>query len=173
MLFQPHRVYADSDLMAEFAGAFGDADTVQVLDIYAASEEPIAGVTAEALVREIGREGVAYAGSMPEGVGALVKGAKGWGCDFDAGGGECFGGGGDVAGGAGTLSLDHVSDGVMSSAGSSSGRSSSSRKILLISSVCFSWALILYTRSEVPVACESGCCAGVRGCGDCSRDALA
>ena len=62
--------------MAEFAGAFGDADTVQVLDIYAASEEPIAGVTAEALVREIGRDGVVYAGSTADGVAALVKEAK-------------------------------------------------------------------------------------------------
>ena len=43
--------------MAEFAGAFGDADTVQVLDIYAASEEPIAGVTAEALVAAMAKAG--------------------------------------------------------------------------------------------------------------------
>jgi UDP-N-acetylmuramate--alanine ligase len=62
--------------MAEFAGAFGDADTVQVLDIYAASEEPIAGVTAEALVQEIGRGGVDYAGSVGDGVAALVKEAR-------------------------------------------------------------------------------------------------
>ena len=33
--------------------AFKDADGVEVLDIYAASEEPIEGVTAEALVRRI------------------------------------------------------------------------------------------------------------------------
>ncbi len=37
--------------MTEFAGAFEDADRVQVLDIYAASEEPIAGVDAPALVK--------------------------------------------------------------------------------------------------------------------------
>ena len=51
--------------MAEFAGAFGDADTVEVLDIYAASEEPIAGVDAQALVKAIGAHGkarVEYAG---------------------------------------------------------------------------------------------------------------
>jgi UDP-N-acetylmuramate--alanine ligase len=76
VLFQPHRYTRTRDLMAEFAGAFGDADTVQVLDIYAASEEPIAGVTAEALVREIGREGVVYAGSIGDGVAALVKEAR-------------------------------------------------------------------------------------------------
>jgi UDP-N-acetylmuramate--alanine ligase len=76
VLFQPHRFTRTRDLMAEFAGAFGDADTVQVLDIYAASEEPIAGVTGEGLVHKIGRAGVKYAGSMGEAVGRLVREAK-------------------------------------------------------------------------------------------------
>jgi UDP-N-acetylmuramate--alanine ligase len=76
VLFQPHRFTRTRDLMTEFAGAFGDADTVQVLDIYAASEEPIAGVTAEALVQEIGRDGVEYAGSMGEAVGRLLRETK-------------------------------------------------------------------------------------------------
>jgi UDP-N-acetylmuramate--alanine ligase len=62
--------------MAEFAGAFGDADRVEVLDIYAASEEPIAGVTAEALVKEIAAKGVEYAASVPAAVAALVREAK-------------------------------------------------------------------------------------------------
>jgi UDP-N-acetylmuramate--alanine ligase len=76
VLFQPHRYTRTRDLMGEFAGAFGDADRVEVLDIYAASEEPIAGVTAEALVKEIGAKGVEYAASVPEAVAALVRGAK-------------------------------------------------------------------------------------------------
>ena len=76
VLFQPHRFTRTRDLMTEFAGAFGDADFVEVLDIYAASEEPIAGVTAQALVKEIGRAGVAYAGSVAEGVEALARDAK-------------------------------------------------------------------------------------------------
>ena len=76
VLFQPHRCTRTRDLMTEFAGAFGDADFVEVLDIYAASEEPIAGVTAQALVKEIGRAGVAYAGSVAEGVEALAREAK-------------------------------------------------------------------------------------------------
>jgi UDP-N-acetylmuramate--alanine ligase len=37
----------------EFSGAFKDADTVIVLPIYAASEEPIPGVTAERLAERI------------------------------------------------------------------------------------------------------------------------
>jgi UDP-N-acetylmuramate--alanine ligase len=75
VLFQPHRYTRTRDLMTEFAGAFGDSDCVQVLDIYAASEEPIAGVTAQALAGEIGSR-AEYAGSMKEGVGRLVREAK-------------------------------------------------------------------------------------------------
>ncbi|CAN5680106.1 UDP-N-acetylmuramate--L-alanine ligase [soil metagenome] len=76
VLFQPHRFTRTRDLMAEFAAAFGDADTVQVLDIYAASEQPIPGIDGEALVREIGRAGVEYAASTAAGVKRLVEEAK-------------------------------------------------------------------------------------------------
>ena len=76
VLFQPHRYTRTRDLMKEFAVAFDDADRVEVLDIYAASEKPIAGVTAEALVKAIGRDGVKYAASVNEGVEALVRGAR-------------------------------------------------------------------------------------------------
>jgi UDP-N-acetylmuramate--alanine ligase len=53
VIFQPHRFTRTLDLMEQFSGAFTDADTVAVLPIYAASEEPIAGVTAEALAEKI------------------------------------------------------------------------------------------------------------------------
>jgi UDP-N-acetylmuramate--alanine ligase len=53
VVFQPHRYTRTRDLLAEFGGAFKDADTVVVLPIYAASEEPILGVTAEILVKQI------------------------------------------------------------------------------------------------------------------------
>jgi UDP-N-acetylmuramate--alanine ligase len=76
VLFQPHRFSRTRDLMTEFGQAFKDADTVQVLDIYAASEEPIAGVDAHALVREIGASGVAYAESMGAAVKSLAREAK-------------------------------------------------------------------------------------------------
>src|SRR5271163_4027323 len=79
VLFQPHRFTRTRDLMTEFAGAFKDADTVQVLDIYAASEEPIEGVTALSLADAIDAAGpqmVDYAKSMPEAVEALVHEAK-------------------------------------------------------------------------------------------------
>ena len=53
MVFQPHRFTRTRDLMDEFATAFGDADTLLILDIYAASEPPIEGITGEALARHI------------------------------------------------------------------------------------------------------------------------
>jgi UDP-N-acetylmuramate--alanine ligase len=57
VIFQPHRYTRTRDLADDFAQAFGDADTLQVLDIYAASEEPIPGVTAQILVEEIRKKG--------------------------------------------------------------------------------------------------------------------
>ncbi len=53
VVFQPHRYSRTADLLEQFGGAFADADTVIVLPIYAASEEPIPGVTAERLVEKI------------------------------------------------------------------------------------------------------------------------
>ena len=68
VIFQPHRYSRTRDLMADFASSFADADRVEILDIYAASEEPIAGVDAPAMVRAVGRVEVRYAPSMEEAV---------------------------------------------------------------------------------------------------------
>ena len=65
VLFQPHRYTRTFHLMDEFARSFHQADSVFVMDIYAASEKPIEGVTAEALVdriRQFGHRGVEYVG---------------------------------------------------------------------------------------------------------------
>src|SRR5208283_787237 len=56
VVFQPHRYSRTADLLEQFGGAFSDADTVIVLPIYAASEEPIPGVTAERLAQSIRAE---------------------------------------------------------------------------------------------------------------------
>ncbi len=53
--FQPHRYTRTQHLMQEFGPAFADADEVVLTDIYAASEEPIAGVTVEALAEAVQR----------------------------------------------------------------------------------------------------------------------
>lgn len=54
--FQPHRYTRTRDCFHEFATAFESADLLVITDIYAASEQPIAGVSASSLVQEIGRQ---------------------------------------------------------------------------------------------------------------------
>jgi UDP-N-acetylmuramate--alanine ligase len=81
VIFQPHRYTRTRDLLPDFVTAFEDADTGQVLDIYAASEEPIPGINAPAFaaaakaIADEAREGDAIvtlgAGSVSQ-VGALV-----------------------------------------------------------------------------------------------------
>ena len=71
VIFQPHRYTRTKELMDEFVGAFDDADTLAVLDIYAASEMPMEGVTGEALARRIDQAGsrkARYAASFAEAV---------------------------------------------------------------------------------------------------------
>jgi UDP-N-acetylmuramate--alanine ligase len=55
--FQPHRYSRTKELFDEFVTAFYDADLLVVTDIYAASEKPIEGVTAEAMANAIRRHG--------------------------------------------------------------------------------------------------------------------
>jgi UDP-N-acetylmuramate--alanine ligase len=57
VVFQPHRYTRTRDLIGDFATAFGDADSLFVLDIYAASEKPIEGISGEALARTIREKG--------------------------------------------------------------------------------------------------------------------
>jgi UDP-N-acetylmuramate--alanine ligase len=54
---QPHRYTRLRDLMEDFQGAFNDADIVYVAPVYAAGEEPIDGVDAEALVEGLKQRG--------------------------------------------------------------------------------------------------------------------
>jgi len=53
VLFQPHRYTRTRDLFQEFTQAFEAADLLLITDIYAASEAPIEGISAEKLVEEI------------------------------------------------------------------------------------------------------------------------
>ena len=78
VIFQPHRYTRTRDLADEFATAFRDADTLQVLDIYAASEDPIPGVAAESLVNGIRSAGtnVDYAPSFQDAVNSAARRAE-------------------------------------------------------------------------------------------------
>jgi UDP-N-acetylmuramate--alanine ligase len=71
VIFQPHRYTRTRDLMNDFGLAFADADTLLVLDIYAASEPPVEGITARTLAERIGETGgrnASYASSFAEAV---------------------------------------------------------------------------------------------------------
>ncbi len=79
VLFQPHRYTRTLHLMDDFARSFADADSVDVMDIYAASEAPIEGVTGEALalrMRDFGHRGAQYVGSMENGIAAVTSDAQ-------------------------------------------------------------------------------------------------
>jgi UDP-N-acetylmuramate--alanine ligase len=79
VIFQPHRYTRTQLLMDEFAKAFDDADTLLILDIYAASEPPIEGITGEALaghIQETGEHEARYAASFAEAAEAVVAGAQ-------------------------------------------------------------------------------------------------
>jgi UDP-N-acetylmuramate--alanine ligase len=79
VLFQPHRYTRTFHLADEFARSFHQCDSLFVMDIYAASEQPIEGVTAEALVeriRQFGHRGVEYVGTLDRGVEALKAAAQ-------------------------------------------------------------------------------------------------
>ena len=79
VIFQPHRYTRTRDLMDEFATAFKDADSLVVLDIYAASEAPIEGITGEILARQIGEKGrlaASYASSFADGIGLAVAASR-------------------------------------------------------------------------------------------------
>lgn len=67
VIFQPHRYSRTAELMNEFALCFNNADVLFVTDIYAASEKPIEGVTAEVLtenIRQYGHKAAQYIGDV-------------------------------------------------------------------------------------------------------------
>ena len=79
VIFQPHRYTRTRDLMDEFATAFENADSLVVLDIYAASEAPIEGVTGQLLaqvIAETGKPAASYASSFADGVESVVEAAR-------------------------------------------------------------------------------------------------
>jgi UDP-N-acetylmuramate--alanine ligase len=76
VVFQPHRYTRTMDLLEEFGSAFADADAVIVLPIYAASEEPIPGVTAEGLAGRIQGPSAHFAPDFAAAVAAVAGQAR-------------------------------------------------------------------------------------------------
>ena len=78
-MFQPHRYSRTQALWDDFSRAFNSADIVVLTDIYAASEQPIPGITSEALaksIREAGHKNVFYFPTMQQGIEQLLKEAR-------------------------------------------------------------------------------------------------
>ncbi len=79
VLFQPHRYSRTQHLLDEFGTAFHQADNLFLLDIYAASEPAIEGVSSQALLDKIssyGHRSVHYIPSLEEGVAAVSAAAQ-------------------------------------------------------------------------------------------------
>lgn len=79
VVFQPHRYTRTRDLMDEFGGCFAEADTLLILDIYAASEPPIEGITGEALaqhIKNVGGREARYVSSFAEAVETITSVAQ-------------------------------------------------------------------------------------------------
>lgn len=79
VLFQPHRFSRTKHLIDDFGTAFHQADDLYLLDIYAASEQAIAGVNTQALlekIRSFGHRSAHYAANIDEGVAAIAAAAE-------------------------------------------------------------------------------------------------
>jgi UDP-N-acetylmuramate--alanine ligase len=79
VIFQPHRYTRTRDLLDDFTTAFADADSLFVLDIYAASEQAIDGITGEILaqrIREKSGKSVQYVSAFADAVNAAAAAAQ-------------------------------------------------------------------------------------------------
>jgi len=72
---QPHRYTRLHDLFEEFCACFNDADAVAIADVYAAGEDPIPGVSRDALVGGLRAHGHRSAAALegPESLAGFVR----------------------------------------------------------------------------------------------------
>jgi UDP-N-acetylmuramate--alanine ligase len=75
VLFQPHRFSRTSLLREEFGTAFAEAERVWVLDVYAAGEAPIAGVTGRTIVESAAQRGASHLVYAPDAAAAAAEAA--------------------------------------------------------------------------------------------------
>ena len=76
VVFQPHRYSRTKDCFADFLTSFSDCDNLIVTDIYAASEDPIPGISGEALYNGIVHSSKHYVRDLNDIVPGLVKELK-------------------------------------------------------------------------------------------------
>jgi len=75
VLFQPHRYTRTSLLRDEFGAAFADAARVWVLDVYAAGEAPIPGVSSRTIVESAATRGANHLVYAPDPAAAATEAA--------------------------------------------------------------------------------------------------
>lgn len=75
LIFQPHTYSRTHDLLDEFAGSFGEADAVYLMDIYAARETNTLGIAAADLAAAAARRhaGVRYTGTADDTLAAVLR----------------------------------------------------------------------------------------------------
>ncbi|NOT35483.1 MAG: UDP-N-acetylmuramate--L-alanine ligase [Candidatus Eisenbacteria bacterium] len=71
VLFQPHRFSRTQALAREFGGVWKDADHVWVLDVYAAGEKPLAGVSGRTVVESAEAQGAKQVRFAPDAAAAV------------------------------------------------------------------------------------------------------
>jgi UDP-N-acetylmuramate--alanine ligase len=79
VLFQPHRYTRTKHLWDDFCSAFNQADVVVLMDIYAAGEPPIPGISGQALaeaIRAAGHKNVVFHSSMQKGIEELLRAVR-------------------------------------------------------------------------------------------------
>ena len=77
--FQPHRYTRTRGLMDDFASSFNEADVLIVTEIYAASEDPIEGISGSSLAEKIrasGHKNVIFAPTRDDVIKRILENAK-------------------------------------------------------------------------------------------------
>jgi len=79
VIFEPHRFTRTRDCWNQFLHCFNDADELYLLPIYAASEQPIDGISTDRLIEDINRLHPNFAKKLNsiEDVGTLIDSVKG------------------------------------------------------------------------------------------------
>lgn len=72
-VFQPHRYSRLKNLWNDFLGAFDGVDKVVVTDVYAASEEPVAGVTGADFAEDLSKKITVPCKHIPGDMKAVAK----------------------------------------------------------------------------------------------------
>jgi UDP-N-acetylmuramate--alanine ligase len=75
VIFQPHRYSRTKELLSDFLTCFADADELYISDIYAADEDPIAGISGDILAKTVVHSSAHYTPDLHQTVCDVVSSA--------------------------------------------------------------------------------------------------